>query len=519
MTYRMRIATPAAVRAVVPGALDQEVLADGRRQARFTSESPLPGIDLLAGPYQVDERRLRLPSGRDVLLRTYFHSELAALAPRYLDAAEAHLERYDRALGAYAFASYSVVSSPLPVGFGMPGIAYLGKEVLRLPFIPATSLRHEVLHDWWGNGVLPDYAHGNWAEGLTTLLADHALREEQGEAQALRAGWLRDYAAVPPAADKPLASFRARRHGADQAVGYHKTAFVFFMLRDWIGAGAFDAALRSFWRDYRLRTADWSALQRAFEAQSGHDLDFFFTQWVRRAGAPRLEVAAARNESTADGVRVRIVLRQQDPPYRLRVPLRIHHALGHVDAVVETGATEARFVLAVPAPAKAIEIDAEARLFRRLHDEEIVPTLREVFLHPETKVVLASDGMQVRSRALEVARSVLESKASAVDSAVTPSGPLLIVGLHADVARLLARWEIEPREVPQAHDGGAFAYAARTPSGEPLAVVSAEDGAELSRLTRSLPHLGARSYAVFSQGRSIARGLWTLPRRLHPVRP
>ena len=56
--------------------------------------------------------------------------------------------------------------------------------MLRLPFIRASSLGHEVLHNWWGNGVLVDYARGNWSEGLTTFMADYAYKSEESAAAA-----------------------------------------------------------------------------------------------------------------------------------------------------------------------------------------------------------------------------------------------------------------------------------------------------------------------------------------------
>ena len=52
--------------------------------------------------------------------------------------------------------------------------------MIRLPFIPYTSYRHEILHNWWGNGVYVDWEEGNWCEGLTSYGADHAAKEEQG---------------------------------------------------------------------------------------------------------------------------------------------------------------------------------------------------------------------------------------------------------------------------------------------------------------------------------------------------
>jgi len=55
---------------------------------------------------------------------------------------------------------------------------------VRLPFIRTTSLGHEVLHNWWGNGVYVDWERGNWCEGLTTFMADYAYKEEEGESAA-----------------------------------------------------------------------------------------------------------------------------------------------------------------------------------------------------------------------------------------------------------------------------------------------------------------------------------------------
>ncbi len=517
LTYRIKVTVRGGFSAVVPGKLVHEADSRSGREAAFESGHALPGIDLVAGPYVIRERKLAIASGREVRVRTYFHPELAELAPEYIDSASRYLAHYDGVIGPYAFDSYSIASSPLPTGFGMPGLAYLGRQVLRLPFIRATSLRHEVLHDWWGNGVAPDYAQGNWAEGLTTLLADYAYREEQGEVQAkaMRLGWLRDYAAVGSERDRPLAQFVSRRHGADQAVGYNKTAFVFAMLRERIGADAFHAGLKVFWREHRLRTGDWQDLQRAFEAQARTDLSGFFEQWVHRAGAPLLEIVEARRWSASGEHRVSIVLRQQDPAFRLRVPLRIHHSQGSTYVTVAMQGSRVRADIALPARALFVEIDPEVRLFRRLHPEEIAPTLRQVMLDPNTRVAIAASDEPARSAALEVARAALESDVKLLDYGSTQvRTPLLIVGVHAEVERLLGRLDLTQRSVPGAEAGTALAYAWRTRGGQPYVVVAAADARELAALARPLPHLGGQSHVVFDAGRSTERGLWPVqPRR------
>jgi hypothetical protein len=287
--YRVTLSLPAGQKGLVEGDLLKETGTPEGWRAEFDFPHPAEGIDLMAGPYAVAERMLKLASGRNIRIRTWFHPELGELAPGYLDDSARYLERYSRLIGDYPFAMFSVVSSPTPTGFGMPGLTYLGREVLRLPFIRATSLGHEVLHNWWGNGVYPDWRRGNWSEGLTTFLADYAYKEEEGEAAAreMRMGWLRDYAAVPPCEDFALKDFTSRHHGIASIIGYDKAAMVFLMLRDKIGRDAFERGLRLFWQRHRFKTAGWAELEAAFAEASGKPLGDFFRTWVQQPGAPR----------------------------------------------------------------------------------------------------------------------------------------------------------------------------------------------------------------------------------------
>jgi aminopeptidase N len=508
-SYRVAISAPPGFRAVISGALVEERADASRTRAVFESRRPLPGIDLLAGPYEVAERTVKLGADRSVRLRTYFHPELQSYAERYLDSAARYIARYDRLIGAYAHPAYSIVSAPIPSGFGMPGIAYLGRQVIRLPFIPATSLGHEVLHDWWGNGVYPDYRKGNWSEGLTTFLADYAFKEEEGAAaaQAMRLGWLRDYAAVPADRDRALAGFVSRRHGADQAVGYNKTAFVFFMLRDLLGEERFDAALRSFWQRYRGRVASWADIEREFSAAAGRDLHGFFQQWVHRTGAPKLRIASARRAGP-DGERVRVRIEQESTAYDLQVPVRIHLTDGgYVDMTVPVLGRYGETEVSVPPSAQSVSLDADARLFRRLDPEEIAPTLRQVMFDARTLIVAGSDAT-VREAARTLAQAMLEHEPRFVAATTkpAPNEPLLIVGLRTEIESLLASFGLPP--VPESlRSSAAFAYAERA-QGRTFAVVAAPSVESLAALARPLPHLGGQSYAVFDGSRSVSRGVW-----------
>ena len=92
---------------------------------------------------------------------------------------------------------------------------------------------------------------------------------------------------------------------------------LFVMLRDLIGAAAFEQGLRRFWQAHRFRTASWSDLRTDFESTSGRDLSGFFAQWLERADAPAPRVTSARVRDA----QVEVTLAQSEPPYALRVPL------------------------------------------------------------------------------------------------------------------------------------------------------------------------------------------------------
>ena len=486
--YTVTLEVAGGASGLVPGTLLEERREGGRYRARFAFPHPVESLALMTGPWRIDERRHRGASGRSIRLRTYFHPEVAGLAARYLDAAARHLDDFERRIGEYPYDEFSVASSPAAAGYGLPGIAYLGVDVLKLPFIPETSLGHEVLHNWWGNGVYVDYEQGNWAEALTTFMADYAFREREGAAAAreMRLAWLRDVSAVPPGADAPLAAFRARSHAASQITGYRKGAMLFLMLRDALGEQAFTAGVRAFWREQRFRAAAWSDLRRAFEAASGERLEGFFEQWLQRAGAPALRLAQA--ELLASG-KVRVTLTQDDPPYELRVPL----ALDGDIRVVRLSEAKASFELETATPPRAVTLDPEWRVLRRLAPEEAAPIVRAA-------MVAASPALAVLSPQLQAPAQGLAERL--FDQPVSKDGPAtLVVGLHADMDAWLARHGLA--RPPEASGGTAQAWMADRP-GAPLALASVRDAAALAELARLLPHYGAQSYLVLDGARALA---------------
>ncbi len=526
--YRVTLSVPADQRALVPGTLQSEEIPagpSGRYRASFAFSHPAEGIDLMAGPWVIRERTVPIANGGPVRLRTYFFRELDAtegLAEGYLDDVRRYLERYADEIGAYPFTEFSVVASPLPTGFGMPTLTYVGAEVLKLPFIRGTSLGHEVLHNWWGNGVRVDYTRGNWSEGLTTFMADYAFKENESEqgAREMRLGWLRDYAAVPAGAHQSLADFRTRTHGAAAAVGYGKAAMVFVMLRDTIGEDAFRRGIRAFWERHRFQAASWDDLRTAFEKAAGTSLRAFFEQWLNRAGGPEVKIADATAKAEAGKIRLTLALEQSAPAYALRLPLEIVYP--DRSEMLWIGNDRRRDVetLELDTLPRGIRLDPELRLWRVLEPEQLPPILRQWLIAPAPRLALASSVRDVRAAASSLASRFFESppREIAPEDSSRGDDPVLLIGLHADVDSALARANLPPRPSSLAGRGSAQVWTADAKSRTPLAVVSARDAEALRALLRPLPHYGAQSWLVFEGARAVDRGIWPAPGRLVPVR-
>jgi hypothetical protein len=390
--------------------------------------------------------------------------------------------------------------------------------VLRLPFILHSSYPHEILHNWWGNGVYVDYPRGNWSEGLTAYLADHLLEEIEGRGAQHRRAALQKYLDyVAAQADFPLIEFRARHSEASQAVGYGKAMMVFHMLRQSLGDQAFVAGLRALYAGQRFRRAGWADLQRAFAGAGGRSLDGFFGQWLERPGAPALALQEVRAERHGQGYRVEgLLLQTQDgPAYALQVPLAL--ALEGEDSarLFSVPATGARTPLRLDVPARplALYVDPAFDLFRRLDRAEVPPSLGQLFGAGSPLLVLpaaaAPDQLEAYrglARAWGADRAVLDE-----DLQVLPQDrPVWLLGrenrhlpgLAGALADLPARLDggdlvLGDERVPLAEQ--SVVLVARHPRDPALALgwLHAPVRA-LPGLARKLPHYGKYSYLVFT---------------------
>ncbi|RPH37428.1 MAG: hypothetical protein EHM86_11015, partial [Desulfobulbaceae bacterium] len=205
------------------------------------SSQPHQNLHFAAGPYVIDSLEVR----QGLRVYSLFFPEDRDLAQDYLEAAVRYLQRYEKEIGPFPYPHYVIAANRRPTGLGMPAFTLLGQQVLRLPFIKDTSLGHEIVHSWFGNSVEVDLSGGNWCEGLTTFLADHAYRADQGQSAIDRKERIINYLSyVNEKTAMPLAAFRSADHRVPQAdalraTGYNRGTLLFAELQEMLGEKVF----------------------------------------------------------------------------------------------------------------------------------------------------------------------------------------------------------------------------------------------------------------------------------------
>lgn len=528
-TFRCDLETPGDWHGVSQGSLVRKETTAEKRVNSWDCAEPMEEVYLIAGPYTLRQEER---AGVAVMTFTYANTD-EALCKRYIEGTERYLRLYGEMIGPYPFPKFALVENFWQTGFGMPSFTLLGDAVIRLPFILDTSYGHEILHNWWGNGVFVDYESGNWCEGLTTYGADYLYKERQSEAEArdYRRTTLQGYFDyVSGNEDTPLRRFREREDFATQAIGYGKSMMVLHQVRRTMGDDRFARALQSFYRDHRFRRASWDDLFDAFSREAGRSLDSWKTQWLDRTGAPAIVLKETSASGTAEsGYRLDVRIAQTQPePYDLEVPVRIgwNDIEGDSTQVVALVSPEAvcRFdVMRLP---DWVAVDPDFDLLRRIDPAEIPPALSRT-LGADTAVAVIASGFTDEERAAY--RKLAEEWAGGTKMAILAEEDLggtppvgvatWFLGLGPMARSRLATlreqgvlapaggdgvWRIGGADYPRTH--GAVLAGGTLPGC--WTVVAGSDPQQIGSIGRKIPHYGKYGYLVFDGATNVAKGSW-----------
>ncbi len=180
---------------------------------------------------------------------------------------------------------------------------YADTEILSVADVgpdPLTEnlVSHELAHSWFGNLVTcRDWSELWLNEGFATFL-EAAFREQEDGHDAyltLLQENARQYFSEDSSRKRhPLVNPRyPLTMDLFDETTYKKGAYVVHMLRQVVGDEAFWRALNIYLNRFKYDVVGSRDLQRVFEEVSSKRLDWFFDQWVYRAGYPELKVRSS----------------------------------------------------------------------------------------------------------------------------------------------------------------------------------------------------------------------------------
>jgi hypothetical protein len=529
VSYKLTVFSPAGWRSVSQGKRTAFAEENGHQVDTWEVDTPTEEIFVIAARFTEYEYAM----GK-VKAMAFLREKDDPLANKYLETTAQYMEMYRGLIGPYPYSKFALVENFWETGYGMPSFTLLGPQIIRFPFILHSSYPHELLHNWWGNGVFVDFETGNWCEGLTAYMADHLIAEQRGTGADYRRSTLQAYTDyVTPENDFPVKDFRSRSNASSSAIGYGKTAMMWDMLRESVGDENFKHALQKFYRENKFRRAGFDDIRLAFEDVSGQALGPFFDQWVKRAGAPELSIHDIRVVGAQGRYTLALEMAQiqAGEAYDLSVPVVIYTAGKAVRKTVAMNSKQQSYTFALDDKPLRLEVDPRFNLMRRLDYREIPPSLSKMFGAEKTLMILPSKAGPEEMAMYQKLSSIWKGDRGGefeikLDTEITelPADrsvwvlgwsnlwqKVVKIGLEsydAEIGKTAVRFGAASHDAAE----NSFIIALRHPGNPDLGVtwLSAHDAEAVAGLARKLPHYGKYSYLAFSgsEPTNSAKGQW-----------
>ena len=255
-------------------------------------------IMLAAGEYTI----LR-ETYRDFPLLYYVYPEQADDAPRSFRKTPAIMEFLEQTIGfPYPWEKFAQIIIDEFMWGGMENTSavtlneiFIYDTRASIDYSAHDVVAHELAHQWWGDLVTcKDWTHLWLNEGFANYYEALFKRHDLGESESQYEAYISSQGvrkAEESQGRKPIVSQES--HGINL---YQKGAWVLRMLNDILGEERFNEAIRYYIRKHAFTSAMTQDFALAVEESAGEELDWFFDQWVYKAGHPILEVTQKWDE-------------------------------------------------------------------------------------------------------------------------------------------------------------------------------------------------------------------------------
>ncbi|MCE5313160.1 MAG: ChaN family lipoprotein [Nitrospiraceae bacterium] len=495
--YRLKAVLPAGYIAVSEAEHISRTEKPGNVEYGFEFNHKLEGLTLVAS----SRFSVLKDAVGDTELYAYFFKEDEGLAKDYLQKVKQYISMYEKLIGKFPYKRFSVVENFLPTGYAMPTYTLLGRDVVRLPFIINTSLGHEVLHQWFGNYVQPDYDKGNWSEGLATYLADHLYEEQAGKGSEYRKGMLTDIRSYDPEGKAgTVRQFRYAQDRASRAAGYSRAAMIFHMLRKELGDDKFYSALRNFISANRDKKASWEDIRSAFEKAASKDMSVFFSQWLDAKALPVFSFGNPVVRYIKGQYNIEFDLVQTGRPFRLRLPVAFHTSSGVKRHTFRVNGKITRIGITLDQIPDRIVVDDSYDLLRALSADETPPLLSAYLGAKKVIVALPQKNIEAYNDVVDYYKNAgaVVKPASDISGNDLVSGSVVVLDSSNRYASMFNSKEAQ---------AGFYVKAIKNPynNSDVMVYINAVKRQEAEAAFRKIQHYGKYSELAFSAGKNILK--------------
>ena len=395
MTFKLTTTLPSGWKVVTQGKRTAESTEGDKHYDTWVCTSPQEEVFLIGARF--NEYSHTMNGGIEAM--AFLRTPDEGIANKYLEVTEQYMNMYLGLIGPYPYTKFALVENFWETGYGMPSFTLLGEKVIRFPFILHSSYPHELLHNWWGNGVYVDFDSGNWCEGITAYMADHLIKEQRGQGDSYRRSTLQKFTnVVDESNDFPTNQFLSRHDAPSSSIGYGKVLMMFHMLRQKLGDEDFKKTVALFYADNEFKVASFDDIKVSAEEVSGMDLDAFFTEWTTRTGAPEIAIKEVKVSPYNKQFRVFLSLEQKQSydAFDVDVPVVIATDKGLETFVVNLTEKSQDFQLNLRDKPLKLAIDPQYDVFRILHPMEVPPAWSKILASKETLVVLPASAKEVK---------------------------------------------------------------------------------------------------------------------------
>lgn len=440
---------------------------------------------------------------KGVDISTYFTIQNRRHSYAYMDRLKGLFDVYLEKLGPYPYERFNVVEVPYPAGHALTSMTFISSNIIGMPFLTDISLGHELVHQWLGVAVSPDYEDGNWAEGLTTYFADRFYAEQKNEDVEYRKNALLSYMAHARQKEDGtcLMEFKFNKGKQSQAIGYAKSMMIFTMLESILGEDDFERAIRIFIDRYKFRTATWDDIIITMEDVSGIHLRDFLDGWLAETALADFNIKDIKVLKDIEGYRLSFEVGNVYKwlEYPLEVIVKDENGKEYKDYIYvkEGGKTDEIHTDGMPAE---LIIDPDYKTARMIDDSEFRPSLHYLFSKYEKVIFVNPSEKGKYAGFIEgVSNGTVEDDTS--DPRKYTDKIMIFLGSDNEAFKKLYK------DIPTDFKGDFMVKGIKAPMGlDRLSyLVIGKDADTINNASKRISHYGKYSSLVLDGGRSFER--------------